>query len=384
LAGGSVISAHAPVQKPRKALTELRRKAGGELSLVVLFVSPAGDPDEIAREALAAFPDTPVIGCTTAGEISSEGYTEGEIVALGLRSSHFAVRTALVSGLHDLDATRLAERVVRLRAGLEAERPDWRWTFAFLLIDGLSRREDQVLAALRLGIGAMPLFGGSAGDGLDFRRTLVLADGRFREDAAVLALVRSRCPVRVFKLDHMTPTEVKMVVTEADPERRRVREINAEPAAREYARLVGKDPDQLTPFIFASHPVVVTVGGQHYVRAIYKVEEDGDLIFFSAIDEGLVLTLAEADATGIAAHLDGALSELARERAPETIIGCDCILRRLEVEHVQSQRETSRILSRHKVIGFSTYGEQFNSVHVNQTFTGVAIYPAEAPEEQEP
>jgi hypothetical protein len=35
----------------------------------------------------------------------------------------------------------------------------------------------------------------------------------------------------------------------------------------------------------------------------------------------------------------------------------------------------SRLLADHDVIGFNTYGEQFNSVHVNQTFTGVAIYP---------
>jgi hypothetical protein len=27
------------------------------------------------------------------------------------------------------------------------------------------------------------------------------------------------------------------------------------------------------------------------------------------------------------------------------------------------------------VVGFSTYGEQLNSMHVNQTMTGVAIYP---------
>jgi len=25
------------------------------------------------------------------------------------------------------------------------------------------------------------------------------------------------------------------------------------------------------------------------------------------------------------------------------------------------------------VIGFNTYGEQFNGMHINQTFTGVAI-----------
>ena len=31
------------------------------------------------------------------------------------------------------------------------------------------------------------------------------------------------------------------------------------------------------------------------------------------------------------------------------------------------------------VAGFQTYGEQFNSMHVNQTMTGVAIYPPDAP-----
>jgi hypothetical protein len=367
------------VEDARRALVDLQRQAQpGRLSLVVLFVATTGDLDAIAAHASALFPATPVVGCTTAGEISSEGYAEDEIVALGLRDSHFAARVALITGLKALDPTAVAERAVRLRAEIAAA-TQWTWEFAFLLIDGLARREDQMLAALRLGIGATPLFGGSAGDGLNFRRTMVLAEGAFRTDAAVLTLVRSRCPIRVFKIDHMTPTDIKMVVTDADPERRLVREINAEPAAREYARLVGKDPDQLSPFTFAAHPVVVTIGGQHHVRAIQKVEPNGDLTFFSAIDEGLVLTLAEVG--DIARHMEGALAELGRERRPEAIIGCDCILRRLEAEHTQGLRALSRLMAQHRVVGFSTYGEQFHSVHVNQTFTGVAIYP---PEEKEP
>ena len=105
------------------------------------------------------------------------------------------------------------------------------------------------------------------------------------------------------------------------------------------------------------------------------MEPNGDLVFFSAIDEGLVLTLAEP--TPIARHLEQALGELDRRGRPEAILACDCILRRLAVEQVQGIREVSSILSDHHVIGFSTYGEQFNSVHVNQTMTGVAIYPAE-------
>ena len=118
----------------------------------------------------------------------------------------------------------------------------------------------------------------------------------------MLVQFRSRCPVEVFKTDHLVPTETRMVVTSADPARRIVREINAEPAAREYARLLGKDPEQLSAFTFAAHPVVVRIGGQHHVRAIQRVAENGDLIFFSAIDEGVILTLA--DPSDMIAHLE--------------------------------------------------------------------------------
>ena len=31
------------------------------------------------------------------------------------------------------------------------------------------------------------------------------------------------------------------------------------------------------------------------------------------------------------------------------------------------------VLARHGVVGFCTYGEQWNSVHLNQTFTGLVL-----------
>lgn len=369
-------SAHAPASEPWRALRELRALLGGDrCALVVLFASPAADREELARAAAQTFPDVPVVGCTTAGEIASNGYAEHEIVAVGFRASHFRASVALISDLSCFEPEAAAAQAVRLRSELGPEMPDWRWEFAFLLIDGLSRREDQLVSALRLGLGTIPLFGGSAGDGLDFRETFVLMDGRFRTDAAVLVLFRTRCRIEVFKFDNLTPVPIKMIVTDAEPERRIVRELNAAPAAQEYARLIGHHPDNLSPFTFASHPLVVRIGDQHHVRAIQKVEPNGDLVFFSAIDEGLVLTLAEP--MPIAPHLDNALGALGRRTRPEAILACDCILRRLAVEQVQAMREVSGILAAHKVIGFSTYGEQFNSVHVNQTMTGVAIYPAD-------
>jgi hypothetical protein len=195
------------------------------------------------------------------------------------------------------------------------------------------------------------------------------------QNAAILTQVRTRCPIKVFKTDHLVPTARRMVVTKADPANRIVQEINAEPAAREYARLLGKDPEQLTTFTFAAHPLVVQIGGQHHVRAIQRVAGNGDLVFFSAIDEGLVLTLAEP--RDMVSHLEEEIAALTQTTRPDTILGCDCILRRLEAQEKQKTGEISRLLAENHVVGFSTYGEQFNSIHVNQTLTGVAIYPPE-------
>ena len=374
---GAVRATNGPVSDPDEVLRRLKASLDGEAALVALFVSPEGDLTQVERVAEAVFPDSPVMGCTTAGEIGADGYADGELVALGFNASQMAAKVVAIDGIAGLDPEACAEHAAGLRASVYRQQPDWRWEFAFLLVDGLSRMEDQLVAALRLGLGGIPLFGGSAGDALRFGSTQVLEGGRFRSDAAVLAVVRTRCPVQVFKYDHFSPSEVKMVVTEADPQRRVVREINAEPAALEYARLVGKDPAQLSPFVFAAHPVVVTIGGQHHVRAIQKVEDNGDLTFYSAIDEGVVLTLAEPQ--GMAEHLEKALGSLSIDAPPEYIVACDCILRRIEVEQKQQAREISEMLSRNNVVGFNTYGEQYNAVHVNQTFTGVAIFAPEEP-----
>lgn len=374
--GTVVRRAHCPAADPA-AMERLAAGLGpGPLALVILFASPASDPVTLPARAAAAFPGMPVIGCTTAGEISSEGYAEDEIVAIGLPAEHFVADPILIPDLSNLDRDDLIARLIRSRQKLARAEPDWPSEFAFVMVDGLSTREDALTWAVASGLGPVPLFGGSAGDGTRFRETFVFHEGRALRNAAVLTFVRTACPIRVFNLDHLRPTERRMVVTEADPARRIVRQINAEPAAFEYARILGKDPDQLTTFTFAAHPVVVRIGGKHHVRSIQRMLPNGDLVFFSAIDEGLVLTLAEPE--DMVEHLDRELGHLAERGAPEAILACDCILRRMEAQENQQFGRISNLLRKHRVLGFSTYGEQLGAMHVNQTLTGVAIYPPAA------
>jgi hypothetical protein len=345
------------------------------LELVILFVSPQTDLEQFASNIEGRFGTATVVGCTTAGELTESGYTESEIVAVGLPKTHFAARTVFVDDLAEINAEARITEMIHNRKALAARHPSWTSEFAFLMVDGLSTREDTLAANLSLGLGPVPLFGGSAGDGEDFGQTFILHQSAFHSNAAVLIQLRSNCPVQVFKTDNLLPTEKRMVVTGADPTTRRVYEINAEPAAREYARILGKDPEQLSTFTFAAHPVVVRIGEQTHVRAIQRVAKNGDLQFFSAIDEGVVLTLAEPE--DMVAHLDRELSALNGPQKPAVILGCDCVLRRVEATQKQITGDISDILTKHNVVGFSTYGEQVNSMHVNQTFTGVAIYPPE-------
>jgi hypothetical protein len=369
---GFVRRATVPAGLP-DAVARLAAQLGPGLAQVFLFIDALADFDGIIAAAQHAFAPARVVACTTAGEISDNGYTEGDIVAAAFPAAHFATAPLLVTDLDRIQGSELVGEVIRTRMALDTRAMDFAHAFAFVVVDGLSRCEDQLMATLASGMSSVPVFGGSAGDGVRFDRTRVALDGVSYRNAAVVTFVRTSCPVRVFSLDHLEPGDVRMVVTRADPAQRVVNEINARPAAREYARILGKNPDYLSQFTFAAHPLVVRVGGRHHVRAIQRVTEDGALVFFSAIDEGLVLTLAKVG--DIAGHLEEALDALAADGPIDTILACDCILRRIEATQKQAARRVSDLLGTHHVVGFNTYGEQVGAKHVNHTMTGVAIYP---------
>jgi hypothetical protein len=163
-----------------------------------------------------------------------------------------------------------------------------------------------------------------------------------------------------------------MVVTRADPVSRVVSEINAEPAGEEYARIIGLAPSQLTPSRFAESPLMVRVGGEYHARSIQRMNEDGSLTFYCAIDEGVVLTLARRQ--DIVENLTAFFRQVRSEMGPPSlVVGFDCILRRLEAEERQTKYKLSRVLSANNVVGFSTYGEHYRAMHVTQTFTAVVF-----------
>ena len=344
----------------------------GPHALVLVFADPKLDREQFAGAMHDAFGDVPILGATTAGELGRFGMTEGYVSAVALPAQHFRVVYRCMQDVRTQPVLRgrevAQELVSELRSKGCAVCPDT--SFAMLMVDGLSIAEEVLASSLNSGLGGLPLIGGSAGDGLRFESASVFADGQAHQHSAVVALIQTDLPFRTFKTQHFVPGERRMVVTSADRTRRIVHELDGEPAAPYFARTLGIDETILDPTAFAKHPVVVRIGGANYVRSIQKVEADGSLTFYCAIEEGVVLR--DAKRISIVANLMETLT-LLREQLGEPLltITFDCILRRLECQRDNKIDYVSEVMRHARAVGFSTYGEQYNGIHVNQTLTGV-------------
>lgn len=360
--------AHSACADPDDAVNELARSLDVDgASVVLFFCSPTYDLERLGRSLTAAIA-APLVGCTSAGQIAAGGYVNGGITAVSLTSTELRATPYSLTSLTDSAlVSDVGYRAVASLVNSESKRG-----FGLLLLDGLSNAEERVTATLYESLGDVPIVGGSAAGELTSSGTFVFDGERFRSGAGVFLLLETSLPFATFKVQHVAPGTAQIVVTEADAERRLVQELNGMPAAAEYARLLGVPVSELCPLLCGEHPLVLTLGDEHFVRGVRSVNPDGSLTFACAIETGLILSLGtpldpmETLAAGIAGTEHQVTS-------PQVIIAFDCVTRRLELERRGQADAVSAYLAARGVIGCCTYGEQFDAFHVNQTLTAVAL-----------
>lgn len=351
-----------------EAVSQLSEHA---ICFILVFVPERLSETSVAEALNHHLPRTPMFGCTSAGQITPQGYDDNALLLVAFLRAHFRCSSKL---FHPLKPVSIEETAFEAQTLARRFHTTANWNrFAITIADGLSKQEDVLVAALEAGLGGMPVFGGSAGHGVAYDATYVLHDGKFYDNAAVLLIVETDLDFERIKFDHIMPTDQQLVVTEANPEDRIVNEINGSPAAEEYARLIGCDLAALSPRVFAENPVLVRNLDSWYVRAIQGALEDGSLAFLSAIENGLVLTLGRGKEI-----IETMNAELAvtgpKGEPPHFVLGFDCVLRRLEIDQKNLSDAASEILQKRMVVGFNTYGEQCDGIHMNQTFLGIAFF----------
>jgi hypothetical protein len=141
-----------------------------EPQLVLAFGAPRFFEEPGLAEFLGtSFPRSRCVGCSTAGEISSKGVSDGTLVvtAVSFERPDFSVVATPIEGAGDSHAAgaRLAARLGRPVA-------------AVVLGQGVDINGSALIAGMAEVLGAeVAISGGLAGDGGAFRRTWVLADG---------------------------------------------------------------------------------------------------------------------------------------------------------------------------------------------------------------
>jgi len=375
LAVGTVFaSSHS--EDPRTAMEEIMRQIGDDpLAGLLIFCSHRYDREALARAINLNSEGLPVIGCTSSGELTEAGYDQDSLTCIGFPRSAFHFVSHCFDDVENFDPVSAREAIRALAAIADRDSRQLGEKInhvALFLVDGLSHREELLTMTIQDALGDIPLIGGSSGDGLAFRETAIFDGGRFHQRAGVVAILSSARPMHVFKSQHYQPGASKMVVTGAISQDRIVTEINAEPAAAEYLRLAGHAGEALGVEFYAAHPPMVRAGGEYHVRSIQSANPDGSLSFYCAIDEGIVLTIGEpldriACMEKLFAKIRDQIGNVDR------ILAFDCVLNRIDAEQRQISRDVSKLYSEHRVVGFNTYGEQYHALHVNQTFSGLAI-----------
>ena len=361
---------------PKRVAAELADSVANPSAVVVLmFAAPRWDMNELAHEMASAMSPVPVFGCTTAGEIGAAGFTTDGVVCMSLASDRLRVGAGLATGLSQsaLGAGREATCMAAASLGLDAARLDWKRYVAVCLVDGRSGREESFIAGAAGGAPAIQFVGGSASDSHGPQPAArIIAGGRAMSDAGLILLFESGVPFTPIMSEHMIPTGEPVVVTESDPASRLVHELNGKPARAVYEEIVGVTGDDLTAAVAGRRPFAYYVGGRAYVRSVFGVEGDS-LRFASAVGNGIALRpMRPGDMVATTTES----LEAAREEVGGTItalIAFNCLGRFYETEAMGTTAELGEVLTRYPVIGFNTFGEQMNALHVNHTLTALAF-----------
>jgi hypothetical protein len=348
--------------------------SGGDPAAVVYFASPRLDGRRLARELRAAFPRAAVLGCSTAGEFSQQAHTVGGVSAVALdRAQVKRAYTALASLEGGVEAgvrAAAAELEKAVEAPLSSLDPE-RWV-GLVLIDGLHGAEERVNEVLGEIAPFLYFVGGSAGDDLGFKESVVYAGERGSTRGAALALLEMAAPWTVMKTCSFVPAGRRFHITAADVERRVVLELDGRPAALVYAEAVGCAPDKLDSAVFMEKPLGLMIDGKPWIRSPQAVVEGGGIAFYCQILPGTEVELMAS--TDLIAETAGAFAAAAEKvgGAARAVVAFNCILRRLQLDARHGHEAFVRVFGDAATAGFHTYGESWMG-HINQTLTALVV-----------
>jgi hypothetical protein len=306
----------------------------------------------------------PLIGCSTAGEIATDGPSEASVVVAAFGGDGFSVATALAEGASK-DLRGAGAAVASCLAEVE-DRPH---RVLLLLTDGLAGDQQEIVRGAYGVLGAgVPLVGGCAGDDLRMTETFQVYGDRVLTDAVVAAGIASDAPLGIGVRHGWRRVGEPMLVTSSQGNR--VYSLDNEPALDVYLRHLGlpdlaaSSAEDLTR-IALTHPLGLgRRAGEEQVRFIGGGDfAERSLTCIAEVPQGALVWLMEGDDASVLDATDAACHDslLALDGRPAVgVLVFDCIARRGVLGQEGIKTEIDRVAASAggaPVAGFYTYGE---------------------------
>jgi hypothetical protein len=338
--------------------------SGTEAKLLVVFCADGHELAELIAGIKEHAAAVPLIGCTTAGEISPYGPADGGVVVTALGGPGFSVRTG--HGRSSEGGPRAAGAAA---AACMSDATDDGNRILMLLTDGVIGDKQEIVRGVNEVVGAgTPLVGGCAGDGMKMEKTFQFDGFEVISEGVVAASISSDGPIGIGWRHGWERVGEPMLVTRTSGDR--VEEIDDGPALDVYLeRLDAPEEVRSGSAEFTrwarTHPLGLgrRPTGQEPVRCVNEAGfEDRSLGCTTAVPEGGMAWFMHGDSDSILRSAQGSCKDAVEAlggEAPIGIVAFDCIGRRgvLGEEGIEAEVERIKETGQAPVSGFYTYGE---------------------------
>ena len=344
---------------------------------VMVFASVSYDLQAVLCGIRSVFPETPLFGGSTAGEICNGLFQESVVVTV-LASDYLKVSFALghnvandwQGAVHEVIGTAGVRPYFDDLSSWQERTLQGKSAFAVLLSPGNTRQNTsksyEILEALKVkSLGRLPVFGGSTADNWRMETNYVFCDDKVVADGVLLAVFETQLQFGIAMEHGFRPTAHKTTVTRA--EGHEVLELDGRPASEVYARITGFARDSL----LGKHLTLTTnytMGtqdtlGQYNINVASFITANGGINFTQPLPAGSVLTLMENDSANTSHAGREALRKAVLRGGialPMLSLVSYCALRP-RILGDKSQEEIGQMtaaLTGGPLLGFCSFGEQ--------------------------
>lgn len=329
---------------------------------LIVFSSVKHNQEEMLSGVREVSGDVPLIGCSTAGEITNEGSTEGSVAVMALQSD--AVDFFIGQGGDLKSGVREAGAELARNIKNAVSEPNC----LLMLTDVLNGNGAEVVRGVQDVMGENALIiGGAAGDDFLFKQTFAYCNEKIFSSSVVGVGMSGSYGIGVGVRHGWMPIGAPMKVTKS--EGAVLRELDGRPAVSIYEDYFGKKAEELREEPLAqmaiTYPLGMSIEGSDelLVRDPITVDDQGAITCAAEIPEGSeVRLMIGSKEEAIAAAKEAAQQALSQlnGKLPKAILVFNCIARRkLFGRYANEEIAAVKDVLGNDVpmLGFYTYGE---------------------------